>query len=84
VVLAQLRASNEGLLRPRVARAQRQDHPASSYPPGPADLNVRAIHIPRIIGQQIPYGSHGVAYRPNVSGGDAFCHAGEFFRRRTA
>ena len=31
MVLAQLRASNEGLPRPRVARAQRQDHRASSF-----------------------------------------------------
>ena len=91
-----LRASNEGLLRPRVARAREINrlHPLlceqegqSGYPlhpPCPADLNIRAVHVPGIIGQQIPYGSHGVAYRPNVSGGDAFCHAGEFFRRRTA
>jgi len=78
-----LRASNEHLLSVRVPRAGgRPGYP--SYPPCPADLNIRAIHIPRIIGQQIPYGSHGIVYSSDVSGGDAFGHAGEFFRRRAA
>ncbi len=54
------------------------------HPPCPADLNIRAIHIPCIIGEQISYGSHGIVYSSDVSGWDAFCHAGEFFRRRTA
>jgi hypothetical protein len=85
-VLIQLRPSSEHILIVRApgARDQHGCHSTPSYPPGTADLNIRAVDIPRIIGQQIPYGSHGVAYRPNVSGGDAFCHAGEFFRRRTA
>ena len=78
-----LRASNEHLLSVRVPRAGgRPGYP--SYPPCPADLNIRAIHIPCIIGEQISYGSHGIVYISDVSGWDAFCHAGEFFRRRTA
>ena len=65
-----------------VSTGNQPGHP--SYPPCPADLNIRAIHIPCIIGEQISYGSHGIVYSSDVSGWDAFCHAGEFFLRCTA
>ena len=85
-VLVPLRPSSEHILIVRApgARNQHGRHSTPSYPPCPADLNIRAVHIPCIIGQQVPYGSHGIVYGSDVSGGDAFCHAGEFFRRRTA
>ena len=55
-----------------------------SYSPCAADLNIRAVHIPSLVGQQIPYGCHRVVYRPNVPGRDAFGHAGQLFWRCAA
>src|SRR6266850_7379321 len=78
-----LRASNEHLLSVRVPRAGgRPGYP--SYPPCPADLDIRAVHVPRFVAEEVAHRSHGVVYRADVSGWDAFCHAGEFFRRRAA
>src|SRR6266513_2601423 len=85
-VLVPLRPSSEHILIVRApgARDQHGCHSTPSYPPCPADLDICAIHVAGLGAQEIPYSSHGVADRPNVSGGDAFGHAGEFFRRRTA
>ena len=82
--LAQLRASNEGLPRPRVARAKSRGCPAFSHPPRSTDLNIRPIHVPCFVAEEIAHGSHGVVYGSNVAGGNAFGHAGELSRRRAA
>src|SRR6476660_2318283 len=54
------------------------------YPPGAADLNVRAINVAGLIAQEIADGCHRIVDSADVAGRDAFGHAGEFSWRRTA
>jgi hypothetical protein len=82
--LALLRASNEGLPRPRVARAKSRGCPAFSHPPCPTDLYICAVHIPRLIGKQITNRCHRIVDGADVPCRDAFGYAGQLFRRRTA
>ena len=55
-----------------------------SYPPGPADLYVCTIDVAGLIAQEIADGCYRIFDGTDVAGWDAFGHAGEFSRRRTA
>ena len=63
-LLVSLRPSNEHILIVRVPRARDEHgcHSTPSYPPGAADLDIRAIHVPCFVAEQIPHGSHGIVY----------------------
>src|SRR4030065_2617534 len=53
-----------------------------SYPPGATDLDIRTVHVPGFVTQEVPDCADGVIDGSNTSGGDAFGHGGEFLRRR--
>ena len=80
-----LRAPNEHLLSLVCAFCEQEELWAIlSYPPGAANLYVCAIDVSGLIAQEIAHGCHRIVDGADVAGWDAFGHADEFSRRRTA